>query len=447
MLALAATASPSSAATIKVDESAGEPNQVELSYIADPGEDNRVSFTYTPIGGGLREIDLIDQGNVIRAGEGCSGGGMVSAPVRCIVHEPRWYASEFCGKNCSKAIPGTAWEGRMIVNLGDGDNSFDGSAISQTYNEAFRMTVFSGAGDDRITTGGGNDVINPGPGADVIQSGDGFDELIATASPDEADTYENPPSTVDLLSYAARTVPTFLEGSVAGAAGEHDILKGWINVIGGSGDDVLVGGPRTINIEGGPGDDIISGSSAKWNDLYGGPGDDVLSATGETDHLVGEDGNDIYRGGEGTDLIRDFERHLRGGGGSGEVPSSSGGNDTAYGGGGRDIFEMGSGSDTAFGGPGDDSFDGGAGPDVLVGGRGSDWMVGGFGFDRLYGGQGRDVIFSGRKTANVAHHEFPFPPTLDDGPDLVGCGPGRDAAAVNPWDTRRNCETVHLLRP
>lgn len=84
--------------------------------------------------------------------------------------------------------------GTLQIDLGDGTNSLTVSSIDTGFNVP--VTVLSGSGDDQITTtpistavvifsGAGNDVITTGTGADSITAGDGNDSV---SSGDGADT-------------------------------------------------------------------------------------------------------------------------------------------------------------------------------------------------------------------------------------------------------------------
>ena len=434
-----------SAATVEVSETHGEPNVSTLTFAAVASESNDLSLSLVSKTSEILDLMILDKGAAVIPGSGCSGGRSPGIAVYCHIHEPKLPNFEYCGKSCSRPIPGTWWRGAMRIGLGEGDNSFDGTSFSG--DTSFEMFVSSGSGDDYIATGSGEDVIDPGAGSDQIRSGAGFDQIIATPSPDGPDRYENAPNNLDSLSYAQRSTPVRLSGSTAGASGEDDTLIGGFEVVGGSAGDYLEGGLNDWIIEGGPGDDVLVGTR-ETTVLYGGLGADSLQATGAgPNRLIGESGDDTYLGGPGTDIIRESEKHSSVGSSGDSIPSSSGGDDVARGGGGNDVFEMQAGVDHAFGGAGNDRFSGGMEEDLLVGGLGADRMIGGSGFDRLLGGPGSDTIFSGRWHWDPTKSDFPFPATSDDRRDKVDCGRGSDVAVRNPWDITRNCETMHTLKP
>jgi Ca2+-binding RTX toxin-like protein len=132
--------------------------------------------------------------------------------------------------------------------------------IAATLSNFETYQLFSGSGDDNITTGSGNDIVHSYDGNDVIDGGGGNDEL-------------------------------------DGGAG-NDIVAG------GLGNDTLSGSSGNDALDGGDGDDIIQvsnvGVSSYTNALSGGAGDDQLTATNTNGSLAGGTGNDILRATSGT---------------------------------------------------------------------------------------------------------------------------------------------------
>ncbi|MDV3456358.1 cadherin domain-containing protein [Sphingomonas sp. HF-S4] len=122
-------------------------------------------------------------------------------------------------------------------------------------------------------------------------------------------------------------------------------------VIGGAGNDLLIGTQGNDFIWGGAGNDSIRGLAG--NDIaLGGSGDDLVSGDADNDIVVGGLGNDQVLGGLGNDSLTGDE-----------------------------------GADEIYGGDGNDIVSGGVGDgDVVVGGKGDDR----FKFTR---GDGRDLIF------------------------------------------------------
>ncbi|MEG4996832.1 peptidylprolyl isomerase [Microcoleus sp. B4-D4] len=109
---------------------------------------------------------------------------------------------------------------------------------------------------------------------------------------------------------------------------------------------------------------VLGGSG---NDrIVGSPIDDAINGSQGNDTITGEAGNDFLRGGKGNDLI------------SGGV--------------GNDIINGNLGDDTINGDAGNDFLRGGKGNDVLIGGDGNDILIGDLGNDTLTGGAGADTF-------------------------------------------------------
>ena len=153
-------------------------------------------------------------------------------------------------------------------------------------------------------------------------------------------------------------------------------------LLGGDGNDTLVGGLAAATFDGGNGDDSILGSSkadvmtgGAGNDtLIGGKGDDQEFGNAGADHIFGSAGNDMLYGDAGNDTLFGED-----------------GNDT-IGGDGEDRFQF-----KGFSAPAALT-----GNDSLNGGNGDDWITGGDesatlhdannGLDTLTGGAGNDIL-------------------------------------------------------
>jgi Ca2+-binding RTX toxin-like protein len=146
---------------------------------------------------------------------------------------------------------------------------------------------------------------------------------------------------------------------------------GSINISLGDGDDQLsfegdANGVSSLNVLAGSGQDIISGSPVA-DDIHGGPGSDFLAGRGSDDALYGNDSNDQLLGGAGAD-------NLQGGFG----------NDKVYGGKGNDLV----GGDFSIG------YGSYQGNDLLYGGAGDDVLGAWGGTNRLEGDSGNDTLWS-----------------------------------------------------
>lgn len=149
-------------------------------------------------------------------------------------------------------------------------------------------------------------------------------------------------------------------------------------------------GEVALTVEGDGGDDLLDATT--WGDpvvllggdgndrLVGGPGADLLSGGGGSDNLVGAGGADVLEGGAGTDRAdysgSPFGVRVRLGGGAGSGGDAVGDLLTTVegiiGSPASDILIGDAASNTLLGGFGDDVLDGRGGADVLAGGFGDD---------------------------------------------------------------------------
>ncbi len=143
-------------------------------------------------------------------------------------------------------------------------------------------------------------------------------------------------------------IVAFDGAEVEGLAGD-DRICGAARAFGGPGDDRIgYSGParRVLDLWGGPGDDLLRLRSAAFGDMVGGRGDDVImGARGSQslgggpgrDRLLARRGADELHGGHGADLLRGGHGadQLRGGHGADELRGGSG-VDTGRGGAGVD---------------------------------------------------------------------------------------------------------------
>ena len=135
-------------------------------------------------------------------------------------------------------------DGGSVVELGDGNDTFDNDATLFTED-----LVDLGAGNDVARTGAGDDFVEGGAGNDLLQGEDGFDFLL-----------------------------------------------------GGEGDDLLLGGNDGDQLDGGAGSDGLLGQDGS-DALFGREGDDLLVGGNGDDLLDGGAGNDLLLGGAGDDLF------------------------------------------------------------------------------------------------------------------------------------------------
>jgi len=165
-------------------------------------------------------------------------------------------------------------------------------------------------------------------------------------------------------------------------AAEAYMFSGNDQMIGGEGNDALLGFAGNDSINGGGGDDALAGNEGD-DTIHGGHGDD---------YIVGLEGNDVIEGGWGDDDINGNMGNdtVRGGDGA-DVVRGGKDNDIVYGDAGDDPHLNGNlGDDYVFGGTGNDTCYGGQGNDVIYGQEGNDLLSGDLGNDTLIGGDGAD---------------------------------------------------------
>ncbi|MBU4193364.1 MAG: hypothetical protein KKD85_13780, partial [Proteobacteria bacterium] len=175
-----------------------------------------------------------------------------------------------------------------------GTITINGSAITAAntlnYNGADATQyqhIIGGAGSDSITGGSGNDTLEGGAGADTLNGGSG----------------------VNMLSYASSTAGVNVNLSTNMASGGHadgDVLTSgsFHGVIGGSGNDTLIGTRHNERFEGGAGNDRIDGSGGA--DTGAGIGVDTIMGGAGNDTIVISTpvgAGSIYNGEAGTDTL------------------------------------------------------------------------------------------------------------------------------------------------
>lgn len=347
-----------------------------------------------------------------------------------------------------------------------GTDDADFIDVSQGGND----TVDAGGGDDVIAIGGALnklDRIDGGDGYDVLRlDGDyssgvgqlgkavsGIEEIDLAAGHDYHLVFGN--------SNVAQGAMMTVDASALGAGDSlildaHKVKDGAVTLIGGAGDDTLIGASRghALNVlNGGGGDDTIYSDSRDFDKTVGGPhtidggtGNDTIYCI-DGDTVQGGDGNDAINfsgyfhgdnnsltavdAGAGDDVVTIHTATfglggLQGGAGTDqltiqgvahllmpEFSAATSGFEIVVGGGlsgddtnntidlsGFAVSEVlgvygGGGDDILIGASSKDGLAGGDGDDTLSGGAGDDYLSGEDGKDQLTGGLGRDVLFGG----------------------------------------------------
>jgi RTX calcium-binding nonapeptide repeat (4 copies) len=221
--------------------------------------------------------------------------------------------TQVAGTNGNDSVNGSCLgtnSGLIFNGLGGNDEVSAGSCAGGA--------VDMGPGNDRAASGGtvnggpGTDTVRGGPGNDVLDGGDGRDTVDGQAGTDtvrggtgrdilvpglgSGDVVEGGTDT-DSGSYEDRDQPVAasLDNQANdGIAGENDLIASDVeNLIGGAGDDTLIGDANPNDIDGGDGGDVIDGLGGP-DFVDGGPGNDRITARdGAQDRVICGDGNDL----------------------------------------------------------------------------------------------------------------------------------------------------------
>ena len=213
-------------------------------------------------------------------------------------------------------------------------------------------------------------------------------------------------------------------------------------LIGGSGSDILHGGPGEDRLGGKDGSDILYGGD-QADLLFGGQGDDILNGSFGNDRLIGQRGDDTIHGGSGDDFVNgsggaddinggDGNDYLRGGAGP-DLIGGSNGNDTIHGNKGHDVLSGNAGRDAIFGGHANDLISGGSESDDLYGNRGLDEIFGGSGNDDLYGGRDADQLTG--NDGNDDYYTDELDEIIDDSSDSSFDGDFEIRGEINDLNT------------
>ncbi len=148
---------------------------------------------------------------------------------------------------------------------GEGNDILLGEAGDDTlFGEIGNDHLFGGSGTDALFGGAGNDVLDGGTGDDRAFGEDGDDIFLVSAG-DGNDHYDGGAGT-DIYDASAVQEDMTIDleaGQASGSSTGDDTLSGIENVVGGSGDDVIVANDETNELSGGPGHDIFVFRSSK----------------------------------------------------------------------------------------------------------------------------------------------------------------------------------------
>jgi Ca2+-binding RTX toxin-like protein len=297
LLGLFATTSPADASTARLDKAG-------VLYEADPGELNDVTITDSTTGSAPVAIDIADGGAAITPHGpwphrwGCRkiDPKAIKSPVWCALETPTSTLSVWLGDQIDTFImrsSAPAWTG---VRGGPGHDLLVGAAGTEN--------LWGDADDDILDGGGGTDLLSGGSGYDQVDGGTGSDMFRGGLDFDMADyRTRTAPVKVSLntLPSVGWTGFTFIPGD-DGEAGEADnVFMDVEGVLGGEGDDELIGSSVNNSLLGNGGHDWVVGHGGN-DSLIGGAGMDGLNGNDGDDDISARDGEfDAVDCGNGVD--------------------------------------------------------------------------------------------------------------------------------------------------
>ena len=325
----------------------------------------------------------------------------------------------------SVVILGSASADTIRLDLSNGPFA-PGNTLEKSGSSEIEFTIKGGGGDDRLTIIGQDAKPDkdkplkdkpddgkedrdkkPGPEPKVINTFQAHGKLLGLNKDNDGDVAFSGIESLHLLGGSGKDVIS-LAGWKSETIRPTEVVE--ISIDGGAGNDVLKNGALSnTSILGGSGNDKIIGH-IKSEILDGGKGNDTLVGMGGRDTFLGGDGDDLIKAGSSKLPTRENHARVEGGAGNDTLLTLNG-DDTIWGGKGDDIIRARPGKDWIDGGSGNDVLDGGNGRDTLVGGSGHDTLMGKKGSDIEQGGPGNDLLFSS---------------TGDHGNDTLNGGQGDD---------------------
>jgi T5SS/PEP-CTERM-associated repeat protein len=187
------------------------------------------------------------------------------------------------------------------------------------------VEIFGDSGDDTLTGSNFGDIIFGGDGNDTLYGGPGNDQIYGQGGNDliiggdgRGDDYYDGGAGVNTVEYSSATLPITVNLATGTASGDPDIgtdtLVNIQNVIGGSGNDVIIGNGQDNVLDGGAGNDQLAGGGGN-DTLIGNSGIDTAVFSGlQAEYSISrtEGGGyivtDSHAGRDGVDTLIDVER-------------------------------------------------------------------------------------------------------------------------------------------
>jgi Ca2+-binding RTX toxin-like protein len=259
-------------------------------------------------------------------------------------------------------------------------------------------TIEGLAGNDTLNGLAGNDTINGGAGDDTINTGNDSSDNVVGGTGNDLLIINYSTSTTQ-ISTSSQIVDNGTNGYSGQYYGGGDKFVTFseierFDVTGGSGSDYLVGGKNNDILKGGAGDDTFDGGGGT-DTIDGGTGNDILAfnlSTQTTTVTASIGTGNFTLGGVTATNIEAFEL------------TTGSGNDSITGGIGNDYLVAGAGNDSLTGNAGNDTINAGAGDDTINAGTGLE--------DKVIGGTGNDLLIIYSTSATQI---YPYSQIVDNG--------------------------------
>ncbi|RCW80351.1 calcium-binding protein [Phyllobacterium bourgognense] len=146
-----------------------------------------------------------------------------------------------------------------VINAGAGADEISGGTGSESiFGNGGDDVISGGSGNDTLSGGAGNDVISDGAGADYVLAGTG-DDIVQAAADGSDDIYSGEAGS-DTLDYSQSAEGVLIDldsGAATGFDIGHDVISGFENVVGSTGNDQVIVGTTAMVLEGGGGADTF----------------------------------------------------------------------------------------------------------------------------------------------------------------------------------------------